>query len=218
MRPWQTRVNDLESRTTRLVHLAARMDVTDQSRLRESLLKAAVRAYADELTIQAARAGCPGRQGRLTTGAALTELNDKAKEDAASIVATYNYDLVSAIEHIKAQTPSANRNTYASRLAEWDLARNSWKSPQIAEYTEGYARSLAQRDFASMNNLGGVARLEPTTAKCEVCSGWIRRGDVPVREATANPPPYHPFCPHIFVTSYDPLVPKSECPLLWVGE
>lgn len=218
MRPWQTRVNDLDSRTTRLVHLAARMDVTDQERLRESLLKAAVRAYADELTIQAARAGCPGRKGRLTTGAALTELNDKLKEDAASIVATYNYDLVSAIEHIKAQTPSANRNTYAARLAEWDLVRNSWKAPQIAEYTEGYARSLAQRDFAAMNNLGGVARLEPPPYKCPVCQGWAKRETVKIREALANPGPFHPGCPHLWETSYDPLVPKSECPLLWVGE
>jgi len=47
--------------------------------------------------------------------------------------------------------------------------------------------------------------------------GWINRGDVPLRVATNNPPPYHLRCPHYWVTRHDKVAPE-DCPLLWMGE
>ena len=63
----------------------------------------------------------------------------------------------------------------------------------------------------------GYAVLEPRTAVCPVCQGWIERGEVPLRVAMNHPPPYHFRCPHLFVT-YPELVAQDDCPLLWMGE
>lgn len=216
MRDWQQQVDDF-SNVMKLIHLAMRKDKQDAEKVRAELVKARRRAYEDELTIQAGRVGCAGQQGRLTKGPALNQLNEMSKTDAESIVNTYNYDLAMAIEAIKAETPSANRSLYVKRLTDWEESRNFWKIPQIAMYTENTARSQAQADFYRMNKLDGVATLEPKTAKEEICAGWIRRGEVPLKEALKNPGPFHPFCPHLWVINSE-RVPRQECPNLWMGE
>lgn len=215
-RNWQGRVDDLPN-VGKLVHLAMRMTDADVDRIKGELTKQRRRVYEDELTIQAARVGCPGRRGRLTAGPSLTELSDLSQRDAQSIVSTYNYDLSLAIEHIRAETPSANRHVYARRLAEWEQKRAQWKRAQISEYTEGTARALAQQDFHRFNNMVGYANLKPVEAVCPVCQGWVQRGDVPLHEAQNHPPPYHVGCPHLWVT-YPDQMPQSECPMLWMGE
>ncbi len=190
-RDWQAVVADMRP-VKKLVHLAMRYTVDDSERLRIELLRIRRRAYEDELSIQAARVGCPGRRGSLQNNASLTALNDASKTDAGSVVNTYNYDLAGAIINIATETPTANRRTYAQRLAAWDAKRSEWKTPQIAQYAENSARSLAQQDFYRFNNVLGLAELRPVAAVCPVCIGWIARGEVPLRVAENNPPPYHP--------------------------
>lgn len=147
----------------------------------------------------------------------MSELNDVCEEKAAGIINTYNYDLAGAIINIAAETPTANRNTYAKRLLEWEAKRLGWKKPQIALDLEMTGRKLAQQYFYFYNNLDGVAVLVPKKAVCPVCQGWVQRGEVPIREAMNHPLPYHPWCPHTFATR--PLRwPKEECPVLWMGE
>ncbi|MCX7937951.1 MAG: hypothetical protein N2545_00745 [Thermoflexales bacterium] len=146
----------------------------------------------------------------------MSELNDMCREDAASIVNTYNYDLAAAIKAIGDQTPRANRNTYVKRLMDWDAKRSAWKLPQIALYTENSARAKAQQDFYRFNAVFGVAMLLPKQAQCPVCQGWIKRGEVSLREAEAHPPPYHVNCPHYWHTKPE-RVPRHECPMLWMG-
>lgn len=215
-RDWQSVVNGM-SPVQKLVHLAMRMDSVDIDRTRTGLLKAMRRAYEDELTIQARRAGCDNRAGRLNNNDALTALNDAAGGDAESIVNTYNFDLAGAIVNIASETPSANRNTYVKRLMDWEDKRNTWKAGQIAGYTEGAARSMAQQDFFRFNNIGGTAELMPTEAVCPICQGWVNRGEVSLREAENNPPPYHANCPHLWET-FPEQVPDDECADLWMGE
>jgi hypothetical protein len=193
------------------------MTTEDVDRIKGELTKRRRLAYEDELTIQAARAGCPGRRGRLTTGPSLSEFSRMSEQDAESIVNTYNYDLALAIEHIRQQTPTANRHVYATRLADWEQKRAAWKSGQISQYTEGTARSSAQRDFYQFNDIVGYANLQPKEAVCPVCLGWIARGDVDLREAQNHPPPYHVNCPHIWRT-FPGQVPQGECLNLWMGE
>ncbi len=215
-RDWQAVVEGM-SNVQRLVHLAMRQTTEDGERIRVELLNIRKRAYEDELTIQAGRVGCPGRRGRLTNGQSLTMLNEMGKTDALSIVNTYNYDLAGAIVTIGSDTPTANRNVYARRLGEWESKRSDWKNPQIAQYAENSARSLAQQDFYRLNNGMGMAEIQPKTAVCPVCQGWIARGQVPLRVAENNPPPYHPSCPHVWSCRPERVAP-DECRLLWMGE
>ena len=213
---WRARVDELTD-VQRLVHLAARLDSVSVEEWRGNLLGQMRRCYEAELTAMAARVGCPGRQARLNNGPILSELNDQAAEWAAGICNTYNYDLAAALHNIGVETPRANRNTYVKRLQAWDQQREKTKSVDIAAYTEGWTRSKAQADFRAMNGTMGTARLVPTEAVCPVCLGLVARGEIPLREALKNPPPFHPRCPHNYEMTLEQ-VARDDCPLLWLGE
>ena len=192
-RNWQAMVDDLPD-VARLIHLSMRQDPYDVDRIRGELLRQRRRYYEAELTDQARRVGCPGQVGRLGNGAILSELNEMSKQDATSIVNTYNADLASAISYIRAEVPTANRYVYAKRLGVWEQNRASWKDAQIAQYTQGSARAKAQQDFRYNNNTFGTAVLEPTRAVCPICQGWVARGIVPLNIALNHPGPFHPNC------------------------
>ena len=220
-RSWQSVVEGL-SDVGKLVHLAMRQDDLDQDRLRGELLRERRRYYEAELTAQAARVGCPGRVGRLTNGYVLSLLKEASQQDAESIVNTYNYDLAVAVAHVQAEAPTADRRAYAKRLRAWESKRTAWKNSQVAQQAEISARALAQQDFYQRNvNVGqllpvGVATLQPTTAVCPVCQGWINRGIVPLPVALVHPPPYHQNCPH-FWNILPGVVSLEQCRLLWMG-
>jgi len=215
-RDWQTPLDDAPD-IVKMVHLASRMDAWDMEEYRAKLLKLRRSTYEGELTLQAAKVGCPGRIGRLGNGSILNQLNAASLEDAQSIVNTYNYDLYTQIMAIRAEHPKANRYHYTAYLREWAANREKWKEQQVTQYTVNSAKSQAQSDFYANNNSFGVAVLRPVKAVCPVCGGWIARGEVPLRVATNNPPPYHVNCPHSWIT-YPEKVAKEECPLLWMGE
>jgi len=215
-RDWRSLVDQMTN-VQKLVHLMFRMTPVDEEEIRVTLLRSRRTFYEDELTEQASRAGCPSRRGNLREGPSLTELNEASRRDAVSIVNTFNYDVALAIRHIYEETPTANRWVYASRLAGWEARRNEWKQPQIAQHTEVSARAKAQQDFYRFNSqVMGTAKLDPKTAVCPVCIGWVARGEVPLRVAENNPPPYHVNCPHVWSTRPEK-VARSECKLLWMG-
>ena len=218
-RNWQAVVDGL-SDVGKLVHLAARWDAFDVEAKRGSILRDMRAAYNDEMNIQARNAGCGDKLGRMREGSpALPQLRDRAQIHAESIVNTFNYDLAIAIAHIRQAVPTANRYTYVARLRPWYESRAAWKDPQIANMVEADARTFAQQDFTEINRLRGMgtARLEPRTAVCQICQGWINRGNVPLRVAMANPGPWHVGCPHYFVITYDRMTPE-QCRDLWMGE
>lgn len=218
MRDWQAETDKLTN-IGKLVHLAARMDQVDVENIRAQLVKQRRRAYEHEITLQAQRLGCAGRQGRLSGGPTLAEFNRQSETEAESIVSTYNYDLAIQIQAIRAETPTANRNTYASRLKEWDGARAKWKATQIAQWTEGGARDQAQKDFIQNNGIQneGYVTVEPKVAAEPICEGLIKREAIPMREAVGIKMPVHIGCIHSFVTHPD-RIPRAECANLWVGE
>jgi len=215
-RDWQSVVEGMTN-VQRLVHLAMRRDPIDEENIRVELLRSRRLAYENELELQARRVGCPNRKANLRNNPILSGLNFDSVEDARSIVNTYNYDLAIAILHIGAEYPTANRYTYAKHLQTWETERSRWKNPQIVQHTTGSARSKAQQDFYDHNGAMGTAVLWPKEAVCPICIGWIERGEVPLRVAQNNPPPYHPNCPHLWSTNPDK-VAKEDCPLLWMGE
>jgi hypothetical protein len=207
------------SRVQKMVHLARRYDDYDQEHQKTVLVRAGRRAYESELGSLAARAGCPGRSGQLTNGTMLSELNEIYEQHATSIVNTYNYDLALQIKALYEQNHRGNRYYYAYHLRTWHKVRSEMKETQIAQMTDGVARALAQQHFFQMNgSLQCVATLEPTTAVCPVCQGWIARGEVPVQEVMNHPPPYHVNCVHRWRVQRSEALPASSCELLWMGE
>jgi len=208
---------DQLSTVQRLVHLAARFDSVDEERLRSELLSVRRKAYNDELSIQAGNVGCPGQVGRLGNGNILSVLNEASKTDAASIVNTYNYFLALEIQRAGQENPRGNRNYYAAKVTAWNPGYWSYKYPQIVQVTELTARNMAQQDFYQYNgSTMGSAKLEPTSAVCPICAGWIARGIVPLRVALSNPANFHVNCPHIWDIRPGK-VAKEDCPLLWMG-
>jgi len=205
------------SRVMKLVHLAMRRTQPDEQRIRAELTRTRQKAYEDEITIQARRVGCARGRGRLTTGPSLRALDELSKRDAASIARTYNRDLAYAIRSVRDAAPRANRHIYRHRLLIWENKRKVWKDRQIAEYTVNSARRQAQVDFVRFNNVEGFAVLEPTSAVCPICIGWVARGEVPLNVAMNNPPPYHVNCPHTWRTSPNK-VAQRDCASLWLGE
>ena len=204
------------SRVQKLVHLAARYDSVDEERIRSELLSMRRKAYNDELGIQAAHVGCPGRVGRLGNGNILSLLNDHSKRDAASIANTYNYFLALEIIRAREENVRGNRFYYAAKIRSWGAGYWQFKDTQISSLADSSARAMAQQDFYKFNGGLGTAKLEPRTAVCPVCQGWIDRGIIPLRIALNNPPPYHQNCPHYFDTRPDK-VAKEDCPMLWMG-
>jgi hypothetical protein len=213
---WQAAVAQL-SNIGKLVHLGMRRDPVDIEAMRASEVLKMRRIYEAELTDMAARVGCRGRRGRLANGPILSELNDQARTWAEGIANTYNYDLTSAINVIRTETPTANRFTYAKRLLAWHDERAKWKNAQISQHTEGWTRSKAQADFRLHNPMTGTAELQPKAAVCPICQGIVARGEIPLQEALRDPPPYHPNCPHQFMIHADK-VPAATCDILWMGE
>ncbi len=201
----------------KLVHLAARYDSVDEERLRTELLSIRRKAYNDELGIQAGKVGCAGRRGRLGNGAILSALNDASATDAQSIANTYNYYLALEIERARQDNVRGNRHYYAKRYGEWVPTYWNWKDDQIVQMADSTARAMAQQDFYQYNAaVMGTAKLEPRTAVCPVCQGWVARGIVPLRVALNNPGPWHPNCPHSWSTRPDK-VSAGDCKSLWLG-
>lgn len=214
---WQAVVGTMTN-VQKLVHLAARYDSVDEERIRAELLAMRRRSYNDELSIQAARVGCDGRRGNLGNGDILNGLNEESKRDAESIANTYNYFLALEIVRAGQENPKANRYYYAAKIGEWSPTYWAYKDDVITTTTDKGARSLAQQDFYNYNGGAiGTAKLEPRSAVCPVCAGWIARGVVPLRVALSAPPPYHINCPHTWDIRPEK-VAKEECPLLWMGE
>lgn len=216
-RNWREVVDQMTD-VQKLVHLAVRMDQQHEEAYRSELLKSRRREYEAALTDLANAVGCD-REGRLQEGSILTELNNASKIDAGSIVNTYNYDLAHAIIQISNDVPTANRNTYAKRLREWETSRGEWKNQQIALNTHLTTLGKAQREFLENNtNIDAEAILEgPDPAAEAICQGWLNRGRVPIQTAINNPSPFHLGCPHPWKILPLGQVEPGGCDDLWLG-
>lgn len=216
--PWQSQIQDGDfSNVMRLVHLAYRLTSTEQEAIRAELVRTRRTAYEDALTELATEAGCD-RRGRLGEGVILSELNAQSAEDAAAIVNTFNTDLVSAIKQIKAAVPTANRNTYAKRLAEWETSRAEWKDAQIASNTTLTARQAAQRDFMQNNLVEVTVELVgPKPAAEPVCQAALDMGRIPLEQANGIQMPAHLNCIHTWALPKIKKISKNECLDLWLG-
>ncbi len=216
---WQTIVRgDDFSNVMRLVHLAARMTDENVENLKAQLLRTRRRSFETELDRLSKTVGCD-RKSIVDSGPELSAMSDLSATDAQSIVDTYNRDLALAVIVTRAETPRANRNTYASRLTKWDKNRSSWKDRQVAMQSVLDARSLAQKSFHELNpGLEGSAILiGPDPAREPICQGWLNRGRVDIQVAINNPSPFHLNCPHTWEITHTSKLNKDECRDLWMG-
>lgn len=198
-----------------LVHLAMRADMTDEQAIGAEVLKEKRTAYEDELTKQAQQLGC-NRRG-IMDNKTLKDASDQSKQEATGIVNTYNYDLAMAINAIHDKYPSANRNTYAKYLVQWHNSRADWKNVQISLHNRMEWKSKALTDFTRFNNIQGYAQLVPSShASCDICKGWIRRGRVPLQEATKAIAEWPPHLNCIHSWDVKPLG-DMRCEDLWLG-
>jgi len=213
---WTT-LRDQMSAVQQWIFLVARYDSVDEERIRADLLSMRRKAYNDELTIQAQHVGRPGQVGRLGNGTILSALNDDSERDAKSIANTYNYFLGLGIILAGRLARRGNRTYYAKAIRDWQPTYWAWKDPIITVTTDKSARAMALEDFYRFNaSAMGTAKLEPRSAVCPVCVGWIARGVVPLYVALANPASFHVNCPHYWDTRPEKVSPE-ECPNLWMG-
>ena len=210
----------------RLVYEAVNYDTVDVRRLEAELFDIRRRAFNDELEIQAAKVHCPNRRANLTNPDILNRLDLASTLDAESVANTYNYFIALQIIRIGEENPNASRGYYAERVAKWDTSYWLYKDAVVAMYADQSARAMAQQEFYARNRgplvvagmLGGAAKMEPRTAVCPICQGWINRGIVPLFTALNNPPPYHQNCPHGWDLRPGIIIAASTCALLWMGE
>jgi len=191
-RNWQAIV-DAMPEDRQAIFYAMRQDDIDVARTRAELLRVRRLAFVDELDIQAEITGDEYDPALIEQY--LAALEQMSAQDAESIINTYNYDLAIAIANIAAGLGGL---AILALLQEWEERRLAWKIQVVGMYTEISARGLAQKAFYFGRQYDGYAMLEPRSAVCPICQGWIDRGRVPIWVAVGNPPPYHPNCPHLW--------------------
>lgn len=205
------------SNVGRLVHLAFRYDTVMQKEISDQLFKSMRQQYEGELTRLAAGSGC-NRVGLLGPGVELTRIRQVANEHAESIVNTFNSDIAREISRIRADTPTANRNTYASRLLNWETQRAQWKDPQIAMMSYQFAAQAAKEDFFSNNLVDAMVIARPRTAAEPECQRLVNLGEQPIEIIYRHPFPLHLNCPHEWVKIRMQQLDQFDCNDLWLGQ
>ena len=207
-----------------LARLLFSMTAQDEANMRRMLLAQARREYGAAIAAEARRLGYNVGAVRVTDPKLLTSLNERAKFAAHSIRTTYNRDLNREIARIRREAPRANRHVYAHRLSRWDKRRAEWKHRQIGVTEMGQAVNRARGDFYDRNGIAAVARVEPRTAVCMVCAGYVGMGDMSVAEARALELPVHVHCDHEVFYDYSAATSPLELPgalppldELWIG-
>lgn len=203
------------------VHLSMRHTDDDTRVWRETLMKQVRDNYAETIRQEVIGMGCPD-PGRVYVreSAELREIAAHVGEVARGIVNTYNYDLAHAIRRIGEETPTANRNVYASRLWAWEAARDDRKNAQIGETETGWAVNMAKQAFHAHNaEIPARAEVRPYPSVCPVCQEYIRGNPYSSMDALYRKCnlPAHIGCPHHAVALTDRKPTREECRGLWTG-
>ena len=219
-RNWQAVVAGM-TKVQKLVHLAYRRTDEDVAICRNEIFAILRDSYSMTIRAEIIGLGCAD-PGNVTprSGPELKDMADRAKESAESIVNTFNYDLAMEILRIAEDTPTANRNTYASRLYEWESARNIEKRMQIDSTETGWAINLAKEAFYTYNGeIPAQAEVVPKDTKCPICAEYVAGNpygsmDELYRKCEL---PAHPHCPHHGQAITGAPLTRDQCRQLWRG-
>lgn len=200
---------------TQTISLLYRMTDSDRRQLSEHLLNARKAAWSTAIRAVAAEHGCNQAQPSAPRREDLAELKRQSDEDAASIVETWNRDVMAQVEKLYAANVRGNRTYYTSNLERWDAERQAWKLPQIALNTDTVTTAYARRQFYAANGLRGAQWIftgAPPT--CLQCVELFAAGVVDQAFVDAHPAPAHINCPH----QWKPVQPERiDCGEMWVG-
>lgn len=199
----------------RLVWQRASWTSVEASEFQAAIMDTMRKSYEQTLQQMVTAAGCD-RSVDLTNGLEIETLRQEAAFRAAGIVDTYNRDLAFAIRAIRAETPTANRNTYARRIQAFTESRDTWKNAQIALMSSGFATQRATEAFLRRNP---TVRAEavvagPRPAVEPECQALI---DAEPFDANNLPArfPLHLNCPHEWEIRD---VIGADCDTLWTGD
>ncbi len=202
------------SKLTDILFLLYSMDEADTAKIAKQLNERYRATWINHLSDLAKKHGC-NQLGKTPKGADAAKFKADALRDAESIVKTFNRELKAEIARIVKDTPTANRNTIAKKLATWKKRRDGHKIYSIGLNTDTAARQYAFKRFYEMNAQiprQFVAAGPP--AVCKICIRIFAAGIVDLAYTQKHPFPAHYNCPHV----YRAVAPaKVECATLWVS-
>ena len=205
-----------DTRLLRVLKLLYHQDAQDVKALADTLLVQRKAAWEAALRAEAAQYGYTGPVNP-PRREDLRELKQMCKEDAQSIVRTWNRDVDRQLARLYDTNRRGNRFYYAKNMEAWAAQRDVWKARQIATYTEFSTSSYAQQRFRQMNGLrGGSYVFDGPPPVCDDCRVLYGLGVVGQEVVDANPTPRHVNCEHFWrLLPVTTVAPKPRD--LWVG-
>jgi hypothetical protein len=187
----------------------------DEQSLVTSILAQRSETWRSTLTSEARAAGS-SKSGVGPNGKDASHLSQLSREDAASIVNTYNRELNNLIDRLYDANPIGDRAYYIAEISAWAAQRAEYKDRQIANMNRSTARTYAQERFNDENKSGEALYLfDGPPAREPVCEGLFRAGLVDRTFIERNPTPVHINCPHTWEVQTTRVgVPIAD---IWVG-
>jgi hypothetical protein len=202
------------SRLTQIISLLYRRTEGERAQLERQLLEQRKRTWSTALRAEAQRHGC-NKVARSPSGADLAELRRMSREDADSIIRTWNADVERQVEKLYADNPRGNRNYYARGMEAWAAQREAFKGRQIALVTETTAAEFARGRFREANYTGRERfQLTGPPPTCRECATLFAAGAVDNAFIRRHPTPVHIGCPHTWTAVR---LPKINCSEMWLG-
>ncbi len=187
----------------------------DESSLITSILAQRNDTWRSTLTSEARAAGS-SKSGIGPTGKDASHLSRLSRDDAASIVNTFDRELNNLIDRLFDANPTGDRAYYIAEINVWSAQRADYKDRFIANMNRTTARTYAQARFNEENKSGEALSLFVGPPPREsVCAGHFAAGLVDRTYVERNPTPIHLGCPHGWETQVTRIgVPLAK---LWVG-
>lgn len=191
------------------------MDVSDIQAVYAQIERQTIVVYRQTIQSSLNLHGCQ----KLVTGPdeeALRWIQAKARKDSEGIAQTFEKELMSQIQKVRANNIRANRFAYMRALDAWIAGRNGRKNASISLNTMTSARKYAQDRFVRENNIGGkwvFAGPPPVCKDCVRIKGYGPQTFEQTQKA-GRQLPSHVNCPH----RYQQLIPKKiDCQNAWSG-
>ncbi len=214
-RQWESLTDDF-SEVMDLALSRMRWGAIEVSQFEAEISQLMTAEITEQIGEELAVIGCGARSAHVTSPTILENIQREAHTAAVSIVDTYNRDLAYAIQAIRTETETANRNTFIKRLSEWADAREQWKNDQISQMAIIGAKSYAVREFVRQNKVTAQAYVGgPRPAAEEECQALI---DGEPYDADKLPAefPIHINCPHYW--DIREAQTALDCEEVWAGE
>jgi hypothetical protein len=203
----------VDSPVIRRIFEAYRMDESDIVSLYERLERQLTSVYRQTIQRNLIKYGCQ----KTVTGpdAQSTRwIQAKARKDSEGISNTFDRELMSQIQKVRAKNKRANRFQYIRELDAWIAKRNGYKVASISLNTLTAAREYAAQRFRHENNINTRMRFVGPPPVCRKCIKLFGLGAVSVETADRYGDSQHGGCPHRWE---ELVIRKIDCSTAWTG-